>query len=368
MNETSAMGSNPQTGNPSRGARGRHRRRWTATGLLIGVPAVLGPYLLFSQTESEAATVDSTAYYHLISAHSGKVLDVNGSSTADGAAVIQYQDNGGENQEWQLKPTGDGYYELVNRNSGKVLTVKDASTADFAEIQQAADSGAANQQWRIDDVTGGAVNVVSRNSGKMLDVKSASTADGAAVIQFHGNGADNQQWNLEAVAGTGTPTPSASPTTSQPTTASPTPTPVASIDPAQQVLATINKARDAAGLPDYTVTDGLNRSAAAHSTVMAGGCGLSHQCPGEDALGARETAAGVKWTTAGENVGESDGVDDDSAAIAAAAVDLTQQMLAEQAPNDGHRRNILSSSFTHVGISVVRDSSGTVWMTQDFSD
>ncbi|MET9088610.1 CAP domain-containing protein [Streptomyces sp. NPDC004237] len=76
----------------------------------------------------------------------------------------------------------------------------------------------------------------------------------------------------------------------------------------------------------------------------------------------------MKWTTAGENIGESDGVGDDSEAIAPAAVGFTQQMLAEVAPNDGHRRNILSSSFTHVGISVVRDASGTVWMTQDFSD
>jgi uncharacterized protein YkwD len=134
------------------------------------------------------------------------------------------------------------------------------------------------------------------------------------------------------------------------------------------VLATINQAREAAGLRDYTVTDGLNRSAAAHTTVMAGGCGLSHQCPGEAALGARETAAGVKWTAAGENIGESEGVSADSESIAGAAVELTQEMLAEQAPNDGHRRNILSSSFTHVGISVFRDSDGTVWMTQDFSN
>ncbi|MER5373425.1 hypothetical protein [Streptomyces sp. NPDC002553] len=37
------------------GRRGRHRRRWTATGLLLGVPAVLVPYLLFVQEDSEAA-------------------------------------------------------------------------------------------------------------------------------------------------------------------------------------------------------------------------------------------------------------------------------------------------------------------------
>jgi uncharacterized protein YkwD len=100
---------------------------------------------------------------------------------------------------------------------------------------------------------------------------------------------------------------------------------------------------------------------------MAGGCGLSHQCPGEPGLGARETAAGVHWTAAGENIGEGGPVADTTAAIAQMAVGLTQSMLNEKPPDDGHRRNILSSSFTHIGIAVFRDSSGTVWLTQDFS-
>jgi uncharacterized protein YkwD len=137
---------------------------------------------------------------------------------------------------------------------------------------------------------------------------------------------------------------------------------------AQQVLALINQARAQARLPAYTISSGLDTSAARHTSVMAGGCGLSHQCPGEPDLGARESAAGVHWTAAGENIGEGGPVADTSAAIARMAVGLTQSMLAEKPPDDGHRLNILSSAFTHAGISVYRDSSGTVWMTQDFSN
>jgi uncharacterized protein YkwD len=101
---------------------------------------------------------------------------------------------------------------------------------------------------------------------------------------------------------------------------------------------------------------------------MAGGCGLSHQCPGEPPLGDRETAAGVHWTAAGENIGEGGPVADTPAAIAQMAAGLTRSMLDEKPPDDGHRLNILSSAFNHAGISVFRDSSGTVWMTQDFSN
>ncbi len=137
---------------------------------------------------------------------------------------------------------------------------------------------------------------------------------------------------------------------------------------AAQVLTLINQARASAGLPALTILSGLQTSSSAHNTRMAGGCGLSHQCPGEPALGDRETAAGVHWTAAGENIGEGGPVADTSAAIAQMAVGLTQSMLDEKPPNDGHRQNILSSTFTHIGIAVYRDSSGTVWLTQDFSN
>ena len=172
-----------------------------------------------------------------------------------------------------------------------------------------------------------------------------------------------------------TPSPSAS---ARPTAPSPTaPTSAASAtspagtssgSAAAQVLGLINQARSAAGLAPLTITTGLNSSASAHNSRMAGGCGLSHQCPGEPDLGARETAAGVHWTAAGENIGEGGPVANTTAAIAQMAVGLTQAMLNEKPPDDGHRRNILSSSFTHIGIAVFRDSSGTVWLTQDFSN
>ena len=168
------------------------------------------------------------------------------------------------------------------------------------------------------------------------------------------------------------PTPtasvSASPATPSPTssaTDSPGALPGA---PAGQVLALINQARSAAGLPPLTITASLESSASAHNLTMAGGCGLSHQCPAEPELGTRETAAGVVWSACGENIGEGGPVADTNAAIAQMAVGLTQDMLNEKPPDDGHRRNILSSSFTHIGIAIYLDSSGTVWLTQDFSN
>ncbi|MGW7817729.1 hypothetical protein ACWGLF_06245 [Streptomyces puniciscabiei] len=85
-------------------------------------------------------------------------------------------------------------------------------------------------------------------------------------------------------------------------------------------------------------------------------------------LGDRETAAGVHWGTAGENIGEGGPVAETQANITGTAVGLTKGMLGEQPSNDRPRRNILNPNFHHTGITVLRDSGGSVWMTQDFSD
>jgi len=162
--------------------------------------------------------------------------------------------------------------------------------------------------------------------------------------------------------------PASRPAASGPASAPPSASASQQGTPAGQVLALINQARASAGLPPLTVTSGLEASASAHNLKMAGGCGLTHQCPGEPAIGARETAAGVSWTAAGENIGEGGPMPDTTAAMAQMAVTLTRDMLNEQPPDDGHRLNILSSTFTHIGIAVYRDSAGTVWMTQDFSN
>ncbi|MFJ8661221.1 RICIN domain-containing protein [Streptomyces sp. NPDC093795] len=188
--------------NPTnRGRRGRHRRRWTATGLLLGAPALVVPYLLFVQDDSQAATVDANAYYRLVSVRSGKALDVNAFSTADGTRIQQWTDQNTANQQWRLRPTGDGHYELVNRNSGKVLGIAGGSSAQAAAAEQQTDSASASQEWRIDEVSGSdAVTFTSRRSGQVLDVSGGSTADGAVVIQYPGKGSTNQQWKLVRTA------------------------------------------------------------------------------------------------------------------------------------------------------------------------
>jgi uncharacterized protein YkwD len=156
--------------------------------------------------------------------------------------------------------------------------------------------------------------------------------------------------------------------TSKPATSRPRPRPAApqtSGSVLDRVLSHINAARADEDLPAYTLDSNLSRAAALHNQRMIDGCGLSHQCSGEGGIGDRFSAQGVQWRSAGENIGFGSAGSGDTA-VAGAANGLTDSMLAETPPDDGHRRNLLSSSFKRIGLSVVRDGSGRVWMTQDF--
>jgi uncharacterized protein YkwD len=166
---------------------------------------------------------------------------------------------------------------------------------------------------------------------------------------------------------TARPTPTRRPAPSPTRTSAPAPKPTVSsgyttrTDWANAVLAKLNAERAAHGLKALTMNTHLVSSAHTHNLAMAKANQLSHQLSGEASLGARITAAGYHWTAAGENIAYN------SNRSQAGVLALQEAMYGEQPPNDGHRRNILSSSFVHVGVDVIDDSvHHRVWLVTDF--
>lgn len=126
--------------------------------------------------------------------HSGKSMDVQSGSTADGAAVIQWSSHGGQNQQWRFDRLDNGAYRIVSIFSGKVLDVNGGSQADGAPVIQWSWHGGPNQQWRLEARPDGDYRVLNVHSGKSLDVGSGSQADGARVIQWAPHDGPNQRW------------------------------------------------------------------------------------------------------------------------------------------------------------------------------
>ncbi|WP_103336244.1 non-reducing end alpha-L-arabinofuranosidase family hydrolase [Amycolatopsis sp. CA-126428] len=179
----------------------RWRRR--AGSAAAAVVAVAGGLLTVAPATASAATVDTSAWYVLLNRNSGKALDVNGASTADGANLIQWTRSNATNQQFQFVDAGGGNYKLRARHSGKLADVLGASTADGASVVQWTDNGGANQQFGLADSGSGYVRLVNRNSGKVAGVQGASTADGAGVVQASSGTGNDQQWQLVQVDGGG---------------------------------------------------------------------------------------------------------------------------------------------------------------------
>ncbi|MGK5530646.1 RICIN domain-containing protein [Streptomyces sp. URMC 129] len=150
----------------------------------------------FAHCEFTASHLGWSVLTPLFARHSGKVLDVSGLSTDNGAPVIQWDWWGGDNQRWFLEAIGDGYVRAVARHSGKVLDVSGLSTDDGAPLVQWDWWGGDNQRFRPEPVGTGFFRLVAKHSGKVVDVSDLSKDNGAQLIQWDWWGGDNQLWRL----------------------------------------------------------------------------------------------------------------------------------------------------------------------------
>ncbi|WP_055703320.1 RICIN domain-containing protein [Streptomyces silaceus] len=148
--------------------------------------------------DTAAGTVEGIGTWEtLTSVKSEKCVDVADRSTADGARLVQWGCNGGVNQQYWLKDSGEGRVRIMARHSGKCLTVDGGSSDDGAAVVQAGCDDSGRQEWKVvGDGTG--IRLTAAHSGKCLDLTNQSTADGTALIQWTCNGGDNQKWRRPA--------------------------------------------------------------------------------------------------------------------------------------------------------------------------
>ncbi|GHF65999.1 hypothetical protein GCM10018790_49800 [Kitasatospora xanthocidica] len=128
----------------------------------------------------------------LVNANSGKCLEVADSSTDNGAAVQQWDCDGGENQLWDFNSGIPG--AIVNVHSGKCL---DATGGAGDPIQQWDCDGGDNQYWTwTRDRPWESYALHDGRYHLALDVRAWSTENGAETELFSWNDGDNQSWRV----------------------------------------------------------------------------------------------------------------------------------------------------------------------------
>lgn len=79
--------------------------------------------------------------------HAATPLQSRRMGIADSAQVIQWPCSTGANQQWKLVPADGSYFNLRARHSGKCLNVVGSSVSDAALLEQRACGPAASFQW-----------------------------------------------------------------------------------------------------------------------------------------------------------------------------------------------------------------------------
>ncbi|MET8155475.1 lectin [Sphaerisporangium sp. NPDC005289] len=173
------------------------RRPWSPVAMAACLMALLAATLLWSVPAS-AATAP------LVSAASGRCLDVRGNVDTQGSAMQIYDCNGQANQAFEFTSAG----ELRTFNGTRCLDAYNAQTSNGTQVVIWSCNGQNNQKWRQN--SNGSITGVQ--SGLCLDVNGGGTANGTAVILWTCNGQSNQRWTTSAQP-TPTPTPTVTPTT-----------------------------------------------------------------------------------------------------------------------------------------------------------
>lgn len=120
-----------------------------------------------------------------------------------------------------------------------------------------------------------------------------------------------------------------------------------------EVVRLVNVERSRAGCDPLATHSRLHTAAQKHSDLQARRNTMSHQLPGEPAVGDRITAEGYRWAGVAENV---------------AAGQTSPAMVMNSWMNSaGHRANILNCGYRHIGVGVTRSAQGTRYWTQNFA-
>lgn len=122
-------------------------------------------------------------------------------------------------------------------------------------------------------------------------------------------------------------------------------------DNEQTLFTLLNEDRTRYGLNVLVLDPELCRLARLKSQDMADNNYFAHLSPTYDNVRSMLSSFGVSYRFAGENIARSRSVYHSNAAFLS---------------SEGHRRNMLSSSFTHVGIGVVENGYGFVTVTEIF--
>lgn len=163
-------------------------------------------------TEKFTGDMQADTDYSIVAKSSGKAMSIENNSTEGNAKICQMKDEDYESQAWKIVPAvdddketkeednKDGYYLIMNKYTGKVLNIPNNSKNEGTQVIQWGNNMGENELFQIEATGDGYWTISPKlNPNMCLTISNNSKDDGAAVIQKKSSNGDNQKWELEAI-------------------------------------------------------------------------------------------------------------------------------------------------------------------------
>lgn len=125
-----------------------------------------------------------------------QVAGVNEDAQQNGRGTELWDCLNGVKQLWDVVDRGDHKYALKNVNSGKCLDVNGASAAEGVNLIQHSCNFDANQLWVFLPGKAGSVKVQSVLTGGVATAAQSGSSNGVPIEQFSDANGDEQQWSV----------------------------------------------------------------------------------------------------------------------------------------------------------------------------
>ena len=143
-------------------------------------------------------------FYRLISASSGKALELKDGSVIPGVPAQQRAISDSMSQKWKITKNQDGSYSFACADNGLMLG---SAEVDSNVSLSGRDGGAGENisfflTKRTDLLKEGVFKIAyGKDQGKVVDIDNASRADGANALIYSSNSNLNQKWKVKLVSG-----------------------------------------------------------------------------------------------------------------------------------------------------------------------
>ncbi|GGG56790.1 hypothetical protein GCM10011414_28290 [Croceivirga lutea] len=157
--------------------------------------ALLEAWINQLDPDLEVPTIEE-ARYALINVGSGLYVDVAGASQADRADIIQWNPNGGANQEYYLESVGTGVYSFRALHSTKYFDVESQGQTPGTNLIQYQGNGTIAQQFTLEYVEEDQWLIKSVANNLYLGIENNSVDLGASVKTYINDGSNFFKWRL----------------------------------------------------------------------------------------------------------------------------------------------------------------------------